>query len=279
MQPIVRPLFVLHPDPALYSALSRIPGQPYTVTAVSTWAALGEALRRAPLTSLSVVDPRAPGAGVGLSDDLPRLLRAFPSATVLGALPVTPDDSDRVLTLATWGVADVIDLVRERTPEAVGRRLHVVQGWAVQRLLRRALPPMLPGRTRTLLGVAAEVVSWGGQGSEFAAALGVTTRTVARWCQRADLPPMRRILAWMRILQVAELLDDPGRSLESAARACGYAGASSLKQALSGFLGKSPRALRETGAFETAAQAFREELRAVRERARIRGKPEKVWLN
>lgn len=279
MQPVVRPLFLLHGDSALRHALGRIPGQPYALAPVPDWSALRDGLRRAPLTALVVADPLAAGDGGDLSADLAELLRAYPSATVLAAFPVTPAGAERVLTLGAWGVADVIDLARERTPEALERRLRVVQGRAVQRLLQRALPPTLPGRTRSLLAVAAEVVSRGGQSPELAAALHVTERTVARWCERADLPPARRLLAWMRVLIAAELLDDPGRSLEATARACGYAGAASLKPALRNFLDTTPGELREAGAFQTAVRVFQAEIVGIREEARSRGKPARAWLN
>ncbi|MEW5926030.1 MAG: helix-turn-helix domain-containing protein [Gemmatimonadota bacterium] len=278
MQPVVRPLFLLHSDPALRHALGRIPGQPYILSLVSNWEALQDGLRRAPPTALVVADPRGESEEGGLTCALAELLRTYPSATVLAALPVAPEDAELVLRLREWGVADVIDLARERTPEALERRLRVVQGRAVRRLLQRALPPNVPGRTRTLLAAAAEVVSRGGQSPEFAASLQVTERTVARWCERADLPPPRRLLAWMRILLATELLDDAGRSLESTARACGYSGAGSLKPALRNFLNRSARELREAGAFATAVQVFREEMDQIREAGRS-VKPAKVWLN
>lgn len=278
MQPVVRPLFLLHSDPELRQNLGRIPGESYLLTPVADWRALREGLRRAPPTALVVADPRAGSEGSDLSRDLATFLSTYPSATVLAALPITPEDAGQVLTLGRWGVADVIDLARERTLEALDRRLRVVQGRAVKRLLQRALPPGVPGQTRSLLAVAAEVVSRGGGSPDLAAALHVTERTVARWCERADLPSPRRLLAWMRILMATELLDDRGRSLESTARACGYAGAGSLKPALRNFLDKSPNELRAAGALETAVGVFRREIFRLRKDS-CDTKPSKVWLN
>jgi AraC-like DNA-binding protein len=280
MQPIVPPVYLLHDDPLLRDLLDQAPGRAYYLVPVPGWSALEDHLKRSTPMSIAVVDPRA-----GLEErDMPsealrQLLASFPSATVVAALPVTGEDSALVQKLGECGVADVLDLVRERTPESVARRLRVVQGRTVHRVLQRALPEALPGRTRALLGVAAETVARGGLGPELAEALGVSERTVARWYKRADLPPPRRVLVWLRLLLAAELMDDVGRSFEAVARGCGYAGAGSLKGAVRLVLQTSLRELRLAGAFRTSARAFREELWGFREEALRRPRPEKIWLN
>jgi transcriptional regulator GlxA family with amidase domain len=108
-------------------------------------------------------------------------------------------------------------------------------------------------------------------------ALNVTERTVLRWCRRADLPQPRRLMAWLRILLAADMLDDPGRTLAAAARACGYSSDTALRNALRTFLSASPTELRGN-AFQAAADAFSHELFELREAAHARGRPEKTWL-
>ena len=280
MQPVSRSLLLLHPDDRLVAELSRIPGLPYRVQRVADWRSLKDLLGRSAPTTLSVVYPfGTAGENGGLSEELQDLLREFPSATVVAALHVDAARPQDVQTLLQWGVADWLDLVRENTPAAITRRLRTVWGRPVQRLLQRALPRGVPSRARMLLSVAVEVVAAGGQGPEMAAALGVAERTVPRWCERADLPPPRRLLAWLRLLLAADLLDDPGRSIESVARATGYAGAQSLKTALRNLIGMSVRQLRARGAFQMVADAFSTELFKLREAAREQGKPAKTWLH
>jgi len=279
MQTVHRPLFLLHDDDGLRERLAEAQGDGFRLYRLADWAALRAALHRAPPTAVCVVDPCHAGRPGALADDLRELLEAFPSATVVAALPVGTGDGERLRTLLAWGVADVVALGREDTPAALARRVRAVQGRTVHRLLRRALPRGVPSRARALLTTAAETVAVGGQAPELAAALGVNERTVPRWCQRADLPPPRRLLAWLRLLLAADLLDDPGRSVASIATACGYASEVSLKAALRQFMGAPPRELRRVGAFETASRAFARELFELREAARARGKPEKTWLN
>jgi transcriptional regulator GlxA family with amidase domain len=123
---------------------------------------------------------------------------------------------------------------------------------------------MLSGRARLLMMTAAEVVAAGARGRELARRLHLSERTVLRWSTRAGLPPPRRLLAWMRMLLAASLLDDPGRSVLSVAHACGYASDSSLRRAMQDFLGTGPTALRREGAFVRAAAVFVEELARTR---------------
>ncbi len=277
MRPVVRPLFLLHASAVLREQLAGVEAGAFRLTLVAGWDELGAALRRAPGTAVSVVDPY--DAGGELASELRVLLDDLPSATVLAACTVNPERADDLRTLLKWGVADVIALGREDSAPALARRIRAVQGRTIHRLLRRALPRGVPSRARSLLTTAAETVAAGGQAPELAAALGVNERTVPRWFERADLPPPRRLLAWLRLLLAAELLDDPGRSVASVARACGYASEVSLKAALRQFMGAPPSELRERGAFETAANLFSRELFELREAARARGKPEKTWLN
>ncbi len=277
MASVIKPVYLLHLSAELRSALQAVPGLPSGVVAVPDWRALGEALHRAPLGAVAVVDPVGPRGG--LLEEVRDLLREFPSAAVVAALPIGPNDAATIRTLLMWGVADVLDLVRDETPLAVHRRLDMVRGRVADRLLQRALPRGVPSRARVLLATAAEVVIAGGHGPEFARSLGVEERTVPRWCERADLPTPRRLMAWLRLLLAADLLDDPGRTLESAARAAGYTAAVSLKSAAKNLMGVQPRELRARGAFDEVSNAFGNELFALREAARSMGRPTRDWLH
>jgi AraC-like DNA-binding protein len=279
MHEVVRPLYLLHEAGGLFERLREAEPGLFRLARVEGWAELAGELARAPGTAVSIVDPYDPARPGELAGELRALLARFPAATVIAAFRVEPGHGAELRTLFEWGVADVIALGREDTPAALARRVRAVQARTVHRLLKRALPRGVPSRARTLLTTAAETVAAGGQAPELAAALGVNERTVPRWCQRADLPPPRRLLAWLRLLLAADLLDDAARSVASVARACGYASEVSLKAALREFMGAPPRELRRRGAFETAARAFAQELFELREAARARGKPEKTWLN
>ncbi|HEU0301705.1 MAG TPA: helix-turn-helix domain-containing protein [Longimicrobium sp.] len=225
-----------------------------------------------PPAAILVVDPYE-GSGrddARLSPELRTLLWEFPSATVLAALDIRPGRSRDLRTLGEWGVTDIISLAEDDTHEAIYRRLRSVEGRSLQTLLERTLPAMLSGRTRMLMMTAAEVVAVGGKGRDLARRLHLSERTVLRWAERAGLPPPRRLLAWMRILMAASLLDDPGRSVLSVAHACGYSSDSSLRRAMQDFLSTGPSALRRQGALPLASRVFLKELEQTRAATRDR---------
>src|SRR3712207_4948195 len=113
---------------------------------------------------------------------------------------------------------------------------------------------------RSIVDAAAEVVAVGGHGRDLARSLQLSRRTLLRWCERAELPPPRKLLAWMRILLACELLDDPGRTVLSVAHACGYSSDSGLRRVTQKFVGSSPTELRRRGAFARASKVFLESL-------------------
>jgi AraC-like DNA-binding protein len=280
MHAVPRPILVLHASQRLWSQLRGIPAGPYRLERVKSWEALTRAYRRSPPTALVLVDPYAGHAGArALSEHLHDWLRAFPDSTVVAAFDAARAGVDDLRALVGWGVAEVVDLLREDTAAALSVRLAGVHGHTVHRLLRRAFPAGLPSRTRVLLSVAAETVAAGGQAPELAAVLGVDERTVPRWCARADLPPPRRLLAWLRLLMAADLLDDPHRSQADVARAIGYSSAASLAGAVRAMLGVGPRDLRDRGAFPAVAEAFSRELFELREQAREEGRRPTSWLH
>ena len=233
---------------------------------LTDWEALLEEVRSAPASALVVVDPyTGVESQTQPSIELAALLNRFPSLAVTAAMAARRGRLEHVRRLGEWGVVQVIDLDAEATELAIAQRLLSARGRPLRSLVERILPPSAPGAARAILGAATSVVSEGGKGVDLAHALHVTSRTLTRWCRRAGLPPPKRLLAWMRVLLAAELLDDPGRTVTDVALACGYASESSLRHALRSFVGMTSTELRQRGAFDTASRVF---LRALAEARR-----------
>jgi AraC-like DNA-binding protein len=264
MRQVTRPLLVLHADGFFREQVRKAGGKRFEFVHVEEWVELRELVRTSPPAALIVVDPYAHDGG-DLAGELRAMLLEFPSATVIAAFELRPDRYRDLRTLGAWGVADVIVRGEDDTTDAIARRLRAIQGRPLQSLLERSLPANTSGQARALLMAAAEVVSTGGQARELARMLYLSPRTLLRWCERAELPPPRRILVWMRVLMAAELLDDPGRTVSSVAHACGYSSDNSLRRALQDFLETTPTALRREGAFGIASRAFLEDLVRARE--------------
>ena len=267
MQPITRPLLLLHSDKALRERVHRASRQWFDVRQVTTWANLRETAQESAPGALAVVDPYQDARdGSALSPALHAFLLDFPSAAVVAALHIRLDAFRDLRTLGAWGVADILSLDQDATPASITHLLLSVSGRRLAMLLDESLPAAMPGRARAILTVASDVVSRGGHASDLANALQITRRTLLRWCEDAGLPPPRRIMTWMRLLLAAEMLDEPGRTVSSIAFACGYASDTALRTALNAQLGKAAKELRRAGAFATAAEAFREEIRSTQRR-------------
>jgi len=262
-----RPLIVMHSNSAFRERVRRIThNSAFEISFLPDWETLRALLPETPPAALLLVDPYSPivREGPQLAQELRALLWEFPSATVIAAMELLPGRSHDVRTLGEWGVTEILSIGEEDTQEAMTRRLRAAQGRPLQNLLQRCLPSTVSARARTLMMTAAEVVSLGGRGRDLARALHLSERTVLRWSERAALPPPRRLMAWMRILLAASLLDDPGRTVLSVAYACGYSSDSSLRRAMQDFLGTIPTTLRREGAFAHASSKFLEELEEVK---------------
>ena len=262
-----RPLLVLHSNEAFRERVRKVAGKEYTFQAVPDWPSLEEAVRDSPPSALVVVNPyedTGNGSG-GPSQSLKSLLVEFPSTAVFAAMEIKPNRLEDLRTLGKWGVVQVISIAHDDTPAAMVQRFRAAQGRPLKALLENVLPADTPGRARAIVDAAAEVVAVGGHGRDLARQLRLSRRTLLRWCERAELPPPRKLLAWMRILLAAELLDDPGRTVLSVAHACGYSSDSGLRRVTQKFVGSSPTELRRRGAFARSSKVFLEVLARYRE--------------
>lgn len=250
----------MHPDPAFQGRVRAAAGKEFALQIVAGWKELGAALRTTPLVALAIVDPYT-GAGpqAELCSELRRMLREFPSVAMLAALLLRLDCHADLRMLGEWGISDIISLAADDIA-AIRQLLRSARGRPLQSLLRRALPDTVSGRGRAIMQMAADVVAAGGQAADLARQLHLSMRTLNRWCAAEGLTTPRRLLAWIRILLAAELLDGSGRSIESVALACGYASDSGLRRAFQDFLGANPKTLRRGDAFTAASREFRNSL-------------------
>lgn len=276
-----RSLLLVDISPEMDRLVTSLPGSRFVPQSL-TWATVESAMLRAQPNSILIVEPFDPSSPVGTFariEALQNLLRRRPVIPVVAVATHPESNAEVYAALLRDGLTEWLDLARESCRFAVERRLRHAAAITVQKLLDRALVSPLSSRTRALLGEASDVAASGGNVPDLAMTLGVADRTVSRWLARADLPPPRRLLAWIRLLLVAEYLDRDQHTLEAIARATGYSSGASVKTALRSFLRATPRALRQRGAFETVAQHFGDELRAIREARRASGRPPRTWLN
>ena len=263
----VRPLLLLD-APAL--AFARELPPPYDVRPLRGWDALDGAMAEAPPSALALVDPYAGAAGV--SPRVGELLARHPSVPIVAAVSLRPERTADVQALLKAGVSEIVDLELERSVRALWVRLRAAHARPLKRRVEAALSTYASEPARNLVRAAAEVAVDGGGAPELARRFGVEPRTVSAWCAREGLPAPRRLNAWMRVLLAAMLLEEPGRSVLSAARASGYATDHALRRALRTLVLADPATHPRDRLFAPGAARFNAELRACRDRARERKK-------
>jgi AraC-like DNA-binding protein len=265
----LRPLVLLHADPAFRDRARRLSRGRFDLRAVQGWNDLEEQMRETSPSGIGVVDPyHGRQRHSGMAPELGCLLRRLPSATLVAALHARPGWMDDVRTLGAWGIAGVIDLEAETTDSLVLKSLEMSRSRALRSLLTDELGLGSTGRGRVIVDAAIGIVTSGGYARDLAKELHMHRDTLLRWCASAGLPPPRRLLLWMRVLLAAELLDNPGQTVGSVAAACGYSCDTALARAVRRLVGASPSELRSSGALRSASVVFRRELDALRGRER-----------
>jgi len=257
-------LLLMTGDGAFRTRLTRAVARLYSIHSVATWEELRDAIIDSPPNTIVVVDSAA-GRPSGPRPARPftALLEAFPSASFFAVVQRTGNLLKTVPALATYGLADVIVIGHDDTATALRERFRRGHGRPLMRMLDSTLPATLDPHARAIVAAAGEVVNTAGLSADLAAKLRTSRRTLLRACRRAQLPPPRRLLAWIRVLQAASLLDEHGRTVADVARACGYSSDAALRRITVNFVGCSPSVMRRRGAAEAARRAFIAELEAL----------------
>ncbi|HEX2211270.1 MAG TPA: helix-turn-helix domain-containing protein [Longimicrobium sp.] len=242
----------------------------FRVREVADWEGLATILPSIHPTSVVVVDPYR--GSDRPADAFWTTLERFPSAAVVPAFEVRPDRADHARGMVLAGVSEILNLSREHTPALAAARVRSAFARPFKRRIDGALSRHVAVEARTILTAAAEVAVRGGCANELADMFGVRGKTLASWCTAHGLPLPRRLLAWLRILLAAHLLEDAGRTRAAVAAACGYRTDRSLRRIIQRFVG--PRS--SSPLFESATRAFNDELRACRDDKRSTATPAHV---
>ena len=237
---------------------------PYQARVADTPERMLELLRAAPPWWVVLLAP-----GEGCPPALVRELVARAGMVpVLAAVELGGGRGEMLAELWEAGISDVVDLRPPPTPDALADELRAVHARPFKARLEAGLSPRVSMHGLTLLRAAAEVVAGGGNAAGLAARVGARERTLLAWCTREHLPAPKRLLVWLRMALAAALLEQPGRSINSAARGAGYAGDHSLRRVLHNELGAAFASAPRSVTFVHVLERFNAELRDLREAAR-----------
>lgn len=254
------------PSPRLAS-LAALP-RPFAVEVASDWPELLAWIPGLPPSAIVLLDCTPENGYRRIPAPVWELLLEFPSVAVVAAVDVPAIAPEAVGQLLGRGIADVLDLSLEDTPELTAQRLREAHARPFKRNVEEGLDRYPSARARTIIRAAAHVAAMGGGAAELATQLNVKADTVSEWCAAAALPPPRRLQTWMRVLLAAFLLHEVPRTIAGVAAACGYGSDRALRRALNSFLGSDARALRGQGAFQRAMREFNRDLSRCREERR-----------
>ena len=250
------PLILLQ-EGAVEGQIRRALGDQYDVQVSAGWADLADRVGSAALSLIAVVDPYfGRGRARGVAPELLALLTRFPSVAIVAALHSRPGWLEDVRELGERGIAAVIDLENDGTKSLIRERISGLHGRALRALVLGDLGPAVSSRGRIILEAAIRVAQSGGTVDQLAGELGVHRVTLRRWCEIAQLPSPGLLLKWIRLLLAAELLDNPGRTVEAVAFSTGYSSAAALRHATLRYLGETPTRLRDQGALKRAGERF-----------------------
>lgn len=243
--------------PSRWARLQTVRDTGFVLEAESSWPRAYARVRTGGV-DVVVVDPLREGAPD--TEDIERLRALYPNLPLLVYTSLTPDVATALLVLGRLQVRRVLF---ERYDDAPGMLRAAIQS----ELLNLALEPVvesfrhvtrrLPLVLRQALETTLRTPSADGSVRSLAARAGVSPRTCERWFARAWLPPPRTVVALMRVLSAHRMLQDPGCTIEDAARRLGFGGARPLQQWTREVLGCSAGAARAGLSWEDALALVR----------------------
>src|SRR5690606_34858730 len=104
--------------------------------------------------------------------------------------------------------------------------------------------------------------------AEVARRLNKSPRALERQAARAGLPPIRRVLAWCRLLRAMHRLDRREARAKTVASELGYPSASSLAQQFQRYTGLTMSSLRAGGGFPALVALVRTDIVIARDQTR-----------
>ena len=206
------------------------------------------------LSEVAVFDPHTSG-GLDLGS-CSAFAAAYPSVRMLAYGDFANQPADPVLHLARAGICGVVTRDVDDSPSALGCHLaRVLVHSGVDDLLtalRGSFPDDLHGLLRFALMHAHESPT----PSAAARAAFCHPKTLRERLRRAGLPTTEKLLMWMRLLRAAQLLRDPGRTIENVTRVMAFGSSGALYKQLRRYADVSPGQLRNPDGVSTLLAAF-----------------------
>ncbi|MFG1691495.1 helix-turn-helix domain-containing protein [Gemmatimonadota bacterium] len=246
-------LALLQPDPRERARIGAALGDEFALVHCKGWKRLQRVLREQGPDG-AIIDLYGTPGGVPLAS-IQRLRRKHPSL----ALIVYSEFTAREMDLYVLGRMSVDGVIRaEEVKGARDFKDRVTQALAsgLASTVQDALHTRVPTLVLDSLTWAVEHAHRAPRVNDLANAQGFTPRSLSRDLVGLGGPSPGQILLWGRLIRAAKLLEDPERTVESAAHSLGYSTGAALRKAFGHSADVSPARITEEGGVALVMEAF-----------------------
>jgi len=240
----------------------------HEVAGVRSLGRLALALRERPAV-VCVTDLASLGFDSGGMGRLVRLRQRFPSVGHV-LLARVRDDPRLLFEVGRLGFGSLVVLGTEDQRWRLLRSVDGAQRGGVTSRVLREIGPNVPPRETRALRLALDQVHkcWSAEG--FAELVGLSRPFLSVVLKNVGLPPVGRLLVWVRLLHAGHWLSDPGRTGQSVSRQLEYSSGAAFRRALKGFTGATPTMVAARGGMSFVLRHFLSECRFHKRAARSR---------
>jgi AraC-like DNA-binding protein len=174
----------------------------------------------------------------------------FPQVPVIALIDAEGASHALLLQLGALGVSEVVLTRPAMAQQTLRAAVHRCDASSVPSRVWHLAKLQLSEQLMPLMKAAVHCAHEPLPVGRLAHSLGLTERSLRRLCTRERLPSPQWIVGWARLLVAGYHLEEPGRSLASAARTLGYPSATALANHMRRYTGEPPASLRAFGAFQ-----------------------------
>jgi AraC-like DNA-binding protein len=195
--------------------------------------------------------------GLHTAPSIAHLKARFPSLGVLGYCDTSPASCHQIAAMSRAGMDTLVLRGVDDGPESLRRLINEAEAnWSlghVRELLDCFDDDEVRAFVRLFLGPLTFKPTVGAATKE----LGLSRRTLAHRLSQNGLPSPAVLASWCRMLTAANLLRDPGRSVERVAMWLGFGCGAGLRNMLRRRANVSPSEVRGDEGFQRLAESFR----------------------
>lgn len=209
--------------------------------------------------TLSVIELHGSRA-VEMCRAIRQLQEVFPKHPVVAWADMRGLPTSLLLEVAALRVVDLIRGDADYLPLALSRAVGAAMQRTVSKNIIEAIGDLVPQQLQPVFEYVIEHVNDHLDRDQLAATFGISRRTLHNRLVDAGLPPTRAFLTWCRLFVAVALLEQPGHTLDSVAGQLDFNDGGVLANLVRRYVGAGIAELRQQGALNAAAQAFRSQV-------------------